>query len=92
MKKTARDANGEVVSVYWIPENTKAHEILNDRIKKSIGYYREWFPKLADSHKVELGHIREFRVDIFRKKNHQIEIRYVVTDDRGKEISGAVQH
>jgi hypothetical protein len=92
LKELVREAKDSVVTVYWIPINIKAHEKFNKRIKKSIGYYREWLPKLAKSHNVDLECIKEFRIDICRKRNHQIEITFVVIDDRNKELSGVVQN
>nr|WP_192928757.1 hypothetical protein [Photobacterium alginatilyticum] len=85
--KLARLKKGEVVTVTWHPVKTEELFKLTPRVRKSIGYYRDWFPKHAASHGVSLEHLAEYRTEVFMAKNHQIYVRAVAVDDRGKEYS-----
>ncbi len=85
LKRLAREANGETVAIHWVPETLPNPDKFTKRTKTSISYYRAWLPKHANSHGVELEHIREFRTELFMKSSHQMCAQAYVLDDRGKE-------
>ena len=90
LKKAARELNGEVLSVYWVPDNGPVNIKLSKRALTSLKHYREWLPKLAEQHEIDLCAIRELRTDVYRKSNQQLEILVRLTDDRGKEYEQSV--
>jgi hypothetical protein len=81
--KLAREAKGERISVQWIPH--ARHEHLPSRVQKSIGYYKEWLPQHVEKAGGSLETIREFRTEVFLKRNHQIAVEALLVDDRGKK-------
>lgn len=91
LKKAARELNGEVLSIYWIPDDGPINYKLSKRVFASLRYYREWLPKLAGQHEIDLRTIKELRTDIFRKSNQQLKVLAKLTDDRGKEYEQSVQ-
>ena len=84
LRKLARDANGERVSIHWIPES-KFHRGLPERGLKSIAYYRVDLPRHIRSSGASIEAIKEFRTDIFLKPSKQIAVEAYLLDDRGKE-------
>lgn len=80
----ARKANGERVTIQWIPDSTPDKQ-LPLRVQKSIRNYREWLPRHVENAGGNLETIREFRTDIFLKRNHQIAVEAHLVDDRGKK-------
>jgi hypothetical protein len=91
LRRAARELNGEVLSIYWVPDNGPINIKLSKRALTSLRLYREWLPKLAEQHEIDLCAITELRTDIFRKSNQQLEILAKLTDDRGKEYEQSVQ-
>jgi len=84
LRQLARKANGERISIHWIPESN--HQApLPQRVLKSITHYKAWLPDLVSSSGASVGMIREFRTDIFLKPNKQIAVEAYLVDDRGKE-------
>lgn len=80
----ARKADGERISIQWIPESpVDAH--WPPRVIKSIGHYKEWLPAHIENSGARLEVIREFRTDIFLKPNKQVAVEAHLTDDRGKK-------
>ena len=80
----ARKANGERVTVQWIPDAPPPKD-LSRRVLKSIARYKTWLPDLAAQSGVDMAAIREFRIDIFLKQNKQVAAEAHLVDDRGKE-------
>ena len=91
LRKVVRKLNSEVLSIYWLPSNNPINIKLSPKALKSLEYYKNWLPKLAEQHEIELSVIRELRTDIYRKPNNQIEVLACLTDDRGKEYQQSVQ-
>lgn len=80
----ARNANGERISIHWIPA-TETQQFLTRRVLKSIAIHREWLPKHIQNSGARIDVIREFRTDIFLKPNKQVAVQAYLLDDRGKE-------
>lgn len=71
--------------VQFIPHDPKKDSVFNERIRKSMSYYREHFPKHCISHKIDLGAIKLLQIQMVKNPSHQI-LGYVFTvDDNGKE-------
>jgi hypothetical protein len=79
-----RKAEGGRVSIYWIPDIPPT-AYLTPRILKSIAHYKTSLPKHVANSGADLAAIREFRTDIFLKRNKQIAVEAHLVDDRGKE-------
>jgi hypothetical protein len=90
LRKVARELNGEVLSIYWIPDNGPINIKLPKRALASLRSYREWLPKLADQHEVDLFSITELRTDIFKKSNQQLEVLARLRDNQGKEYEQSI--
>lgn len=85
LRELAVKANGEKVSIYWLYPENKVVPLFNQRITKSIEYYREWLPKLLVQHELEASVIEELRTDIYLAANRQIEVQAYARDINGKE-------
>ncbi|EOC1853728.1 hypothetical protein [Vibrio parahaemolyticus] len=77
---------GKPVQISWVPVRTEELFRLTPRVRKSIGYYREWLPKHAAGHNVSLDCLKEFYLQVYMAKNHQIYVEVVTVDDRGKRV------
>lgn len=84
LRELARKANGERVSVHWLPDS-RLQSQLNPRILKSIAYWKTRLPDLVARSGADIEAISEFRTDIFLKPNKQIAVEAHLLDDRGKE-------
>ncbi|HFQ5285849.1 TPA: hypothetical protein ACGUMG_004326 [Vibrio vulnificus] len=82
----ARLNKGTPVQISWVPVRTEELFRLTPRIRKSIGYYREWLPKHVASHNVSLECLKEFYLQVYMAENHQIYVKAVTVDDRGKRV------
>ncbi len=82
----ARLNKGKPVLISWVPVRTEELFRLTPRIRKSIGYYREWLPKHAASHNVSLERLKEFYLQVYMAENHQVYVKAVTVDDRGKRV------
>lgn len=80
----AREANGERISIQWIPDSPIQKDF-PPRVIKSIAHYREWLPRHVQSAGASVEAIREFRTDIFLKPSKQIAVEAYLVDDRGME-------
>jgi hypothetical protein len=80
----ARSANGERIKINWIPD-TASQQGLTPRVLKSVANYKEWLPKHFENSGASLDVIREFRTDIFLKRNKQVAVQVYLVDDRGRE-------
>ena len=85
LRELAVKANGEKVSIYWLYPENKVVPLFNQRITKSIEYYKEWLPKLLVQHELEASVIEELRTDIYLAANRQIEVQAYARDINGKE-------
>ena len=81
----ARANPGKVVTVHWIPPRTNDLFSFPPRVRKSIGVYRQWLPKLIKSHRLKVEMFRELRTEVYLAKNFRMYVRAVAVDDRGKE-------
>lgn len=86
----ARKANGERISIHWIPE-AASENFLTPRVIESVAHYREWLPKHVQDSGASIDSIREFRTDIFLKPNKQIAVEAYLVDDRGREYVSNVK-
>lgn len=84
LRQLTREANGERISICWIPDS-KQKSPLTNRILKSISYYKADLPRFVRSSGALVEAIKEFRTDIFLKPNKQIAVEAYLLDDRGKE-------
>jgi hypothetical protein len=84
LRQLAREANGERISIHWIPDST-TQAPLPQRVLKSIANYKACFPDHVQRSGASIDAIREFRTDIFLKPNKQIAVEAHLVDDRGKE-------
>ena len=80
----ARSANGERIKINWIPD-TASQQGLTPRVLKSVANYKEWLPKHFENSDASIDVIREFRTDIFLKRNKQVAVQAYLVDDRGRE-------
>ena len=87
LKEMAHEAKGDRVSIYWILPSDKEQVEFSERITKSIGFCKEWLPKLMEQHQIEDGSIEELRTDIYMAKNRQIEVQSYARDLNGKEYT-----
>jgi serine protease inhibitor len=87
LKELASKANGERVSIYWVFPEGKVIPLFNDRINKSIEYYKKWLPKLLSQHELDLSVISELRTDIYIALNKQLEVQAYARDINGKEYT-----
>src|SRR5215510_11253394 len=71
--QVVRKANGERLSIQWIPE-APVPDSLTPRILESIAYYKAWLPEHVTNSGARLEAIREFRTDIFLKPNKQVAV------------------
>lgn len=85
LRELAVKANGEKVSIYWLYPENKVVPLFNQRITKSIEYYKEWLPKLLVQHELEASVIEELRTDIYLAANRQLEVQAYARDINGKE-------
>ncbi len=84
LRQLAREANGERVSIHWIPDSNH-HPSLTQRVLKSIANRKAWLPQHVHNSGANIEAIREFKTDIFLKPNKQIAVEAYLLDDRGKE-------
>lgn len=84
LRQLARQANGERISIHWIPDSER-QALLPERVLKSIASYKAWLPGLVSSSGASVEMIVEFRTDIFLKRSRQIAVEAYLLDDRGKE-------
>ncbi len=71
--------------VQFFPIDKDKDAVFSNRVRKSLSYYREHFPKHCESHKVDLSAIKSIDVQIVKNSSHQI-LGYVrTTDDNGKD-------
>jgi hypothetical protein len=82
LKEIASEANGERISIQWIPDS-KQEKPLTKRVLKSIANYKAWLPMHIRSSGADIGAIKEFRTDIFLKPSKQIAVEAYLIDDRG---------
>lgn len=85
----ARKANGERISIHWIPP-VASEQFLTPRILKSIDSHREWLAKHFENSGTSIEAVREFRTDVFLKRNKQIAVQAYLVDDRGKEYTSDI--
>jgi hypothetical protein len=84
LRQLARQANGERISIHWIPDS-KPQAPLPPRVLKSIANYKAHLPTHIHNSGANIEAIREFRTDIFLKPNKQIAVESYLLDDRGKK-------
>ena len=84
LRQLARQANGERISIHWIPDSRRQAP-LPKRVLKSIANYKVWLPNLVSSSGASIEAISEFRTDIFLKPDKQIAVEAYLIDDRGRE-------
>ena len=82
----------EKMIVQFIPHDSKKDLVFNERIKKSMGYYREPFPKHCASHEVDLEAIKLLQVQIVKNPSHQTLAYFFTVDDNGKKYEQYVTH
>jgi len=85
----ARRANGERISVQWVPD-VPPTVFLSERVLKGIAHYKSWLPEFVEKSGADLAGIREFRTDIFLKSNKQVAAEAHLVDDRGKKYVSKV--
>ena len=84
-----RKADGERISVQWVPDVPPAVS-LSERVLKSIAHYKSWFPEFVERSGADVAAIREFRTDLFLKPRKQIVAEAHLVDDRGKKYVSKV--
>ena len=91
LRQAARELKGEILGIYWAPDNAPINIRLPKKALEPLKYYKQWLPELAEQHEVELSAITELRTDIYRKPNHQTEVLSHLVDDYGKVYEKSVQ-
>lgn len=84
LRQLARKAGGERISIHWVPDSAPQPP-LPPRILKSISLYKEWLPAFARDSGASVEAIKEFRTDVFLKRNRQLAVEAYLLDDRGVE-------
>lgn len=79
-----REAEDHRVSIQWIPDSIP-EKAFPARVAKSIALHKEWLPNQIERAGGSLESIREFRTDIFMKRNRQIVAEAHLIDDRGRK-------
>lgn len=87
LKDMAHKANGEKVSIYWLYPDDKVLPLFNDRVNKSIEFYKKWLPQLLAQHDLDSSVIAELRTDIYIASNRQLEVQAYARDINGKEYT-----
>jgi hypothetical protein len=64
LRQIVRSADGERVSIVWIPEQ-RADNNLGSRVLKSIEYYKAGLEELIRDSGADIKAIREFRTDLY---------------------------
>ena len=82
--QAVRKSDGQRVSIQWIPDSLPERD-LSARVAKSIALYKEWLPQYIERAGGSIESIREFKTDIFVKRNKQIAAEAHLIDDRGKQ-------
>ena len=83
LRRIVQEAAGNRVSIRWVPDGPQ-HPALTPRILKSIEWDRQALMRMVHGAGALMSSIREFRTDIYLKKNRQIAVEGVLTDDRGR--------
>lgn len=84
LRQLARQAGGERISIHWLPDS-EPQSHLPPRVLKSIADYKARLPAHVHNSGAHIEAIREFRTDIFLKRNRQIAVESYLLDDRGRE-------
>ena len=83
LKELARKANGERITIMWIPEQRQSAD-LTPRILKSISYWKAHLNRFVEASGSSLDAIQEFTTEIYLKSNKQIAVEGRLTDNRGR--------
>ena len=84
LRQLARNANGERVTIHWIPDSAPSLA-LPARVLKRIANHKVWLPSHVANSGADIAAIREFRTDIYLKPNKGIAVEAFLVDNRGKE-------
>ncbi|HEY0099427.1 MAG TPA: hypothetical protein VGB76_10805 [Pyrinomonadaceae bacterium] len=84
LRQLARQANGERITIQWIPDSPPQTR-LPQRVLKSIANYKAHLPAHVRNSGADIAVIREFRTDIFLKPGKQFAVESYLLDDRGRE-------
>lgn len=79
-----RESDDQRFSIQWIPDSSPQRAFPR-RVAKSIALYREWLPKHIERAGGSIERIREFRTEIFVKRNRQMAAEARLIDDRGNQ-------
>lgn len=88
----AREANGETISIQWLPKKAYRWPAFNKRVRKSILLNQNWLPKHLASHKLNESIISEMRTDVYLSQSNEIMVRSYLRDDRGKEYVASIEY
>ena len=80
----ARNAGGERIRIQWLPDS-EVPISFPPRVQKSIASHKELLAEHFQRSGVDIGRVREFRTEMFLKRNKQIAVEAYLMDDRGKE-------
>lgn len=83
LREIVRRIEGNRISIDWVP-GRKQDPALSSRVAKSIEWHKHSLLRMVHGMGALMSSIQEFRTDIFLKKNHQIAVEAVLTDDRGR--------
>ena len=84
LRKLARDAGGQRLSIQWIPDSLP-DQAFPPRVAKSIALYKEWLPNHIKRAGGSIESIRAFKTEIFTKRNQRMIAEAHLIDDRGKQ-------
>jgi hypothetical protein len=84
LQQVARETTEGVISIAWLPELKVSPklELFSPRVLKSAAVFQFWLPEHARKHGVQLEHIRELRLEMYRLPSHQLRCDSVIVDDR----------
>lgn len=91
LRQLARQADGERISIHWLPDSGR-QAALPERVLKAIANYKAVLAGHVRAAGSDVEAIREFRTDIYLKPNKQVAVEAYLLDDRGKEYVCSVSY
>jgi phosphoribosylglycinamide formyltransferase 1 len=89
LRQLVRTVEGNRITIDWIP-GTEQNPGLTPRVLESIKWYKPELMRMVHNMGALMSSIKEFRTEIYLKKNKQIAVEGVLVDDRGRVYEAPV--
>jgi phosphoribosylglycinamide formyltransferase-1 len=89
LRTLVRTVEGNRISINWVPGDIQ-HVALTPRVLKSIKWDKQSLLRMVHGMGAVMSSIKEFRTEIYLKKNKQIVVEGVLVDDRGRVYKAPV--